>query len=123
MPVLQGLDIPLLMSVPSDVLQRRVELVEFEAIGRSCDPIYIGQPSCDVASAYLQSIGFRPKMGPRGDACAGMTANPYTAGRSSQFGWGCEATMRFENRPLMNATASKSHMHAAARTPRGRHRV
>ena len=92
----QGTDIQLLMSVPPALLRSRVQALEFETIGPKCDPIYVGQPPCDVATRYLQSIGYRVKRGTN-DACSEMASkgNPYV-NKQSRFGWGCEATMQFE---------------------------
>lgn len=92
----QGMDVPLLKTVPPSILRDRVERIEFESIGRRCAPLYIGQPSCDEAGRYLQAIGFRATPTPRGDPCHVMTSNPYER-RTSLYGYGCEATLRYDN--------------------------
>jgi hypothetical protein len=100
--------VPMLRTTPPSLLRRRVERIEFESIGRHCAPLYIGQPTCDEAARYLNSIGFRALFTPRGDPCMGMTNNPF-ATRTSLYGYGCEATMRYENLALLGGTRAASH--------------
>ena len=103
----QGEDVPMLRTAPPSLLRRRVERIEFESIGRHCAPLYIGQPTCDEAARYLTAHGFRALLTARGDPCMGMTNNPFAA-RTSLYGYGCEATMRYENLALLGATRGAS---------------
>lgn len=107
----------MLRAAPPSLLRRRVERIEFESIGRHCAPLYIGQPTCVEAGSYLQSIGFRAAPTPRGDPCLGMTNNPF-ASRSSLYGYGCEATMRYENLMLMAAHGTRGSGNVTTTRPR-----